>query len=406
MTTGILALIILAALLLQGLLALLMGVIRRRGQYPGMDVPSSRTPADATAWEGYREFIVVQRRYEDDAHSICSFRLAPADGRPLPDFRPGQFLTFKLDVEGAGTQIRCYSLSDRPHSDHYRISVQRVTAPVQRPDLPPGRVSNHFHAHVKVGSHLMLKAPSGHFHLIEEPPQPVVLIAGGIGITPMMSMLNALLEPGGGREVWLYYGVGDGSELIMGEHLRSLARTHAGFHLHLCFSRPRANDTEGVDFHHRGRVDLPLLRDTLMLGHYQFYVCGPRAMMESLVPGLQTLGVAAGDIHYESFGPASLGRARQAGGAGQPAGGALPTVTFSRSGRRVAWDAGAASILEFAEAQGVEVNSGCRAGSCGSCQTAIEKGEVEYSQTPDAEVAPGHCLLCISVPAGDLTLAL
>ena len=406
MTTGILALIILAALLLQVLLALLMGAVRRRGQQRGVDAPSSRTPDDATAWEGYREFIVVQRQYEDDAHSICSFRLAPADGRPLPDFRPGQFLTFKLDVAGAGTQIRCYSLSDRPHSDHYRISVKRVKAPVERPDLPPGRVSNHFHAHVKVGSRLMLKAPSGHFHLIADPPQPVVLIAGGIGITPMMSMLNALLEPGGGREVWLYYGVRDGSELIMGEHLRSLARTHAGFHLHLCFSRPRANDTEGVDFQHRGHIDLTLLRGTLKLGHYQFYVCGPRAMMESLVPGLQTLGVAAGDIHYESFGPASLGRAQQTVHAGQPAGGALPSVTFSRSGRRVAWDAGAASILEFAEAQGIEVNSGCRAGSCGSCQTAIDKGEVEYSQTPDAEVAPGHCLLCISVPRGDLTLAL
>ena len=80
------------------------------------------------------------------------------------------------------------------------------------------------------------------------------------------------------------------------------------------------------------------------------------------------------------------------------------TVTFSRSGKSLLWDFDADSLLEFSEANDIEVESGCRAGSCGTCQTAMKIGEVDYNQEPDADVAPGHCLLCISTPTSDLTL--
>jgi ferredoxin-NADP reductase len=233
-------------------------------------------------------------------------------------------------------------------------------------------------------------------------PLPMVLIAGGIGITPMLSMLNSVLQHGSDREVWLFYGVRNGGEQIMKGPLQALALTHANFHLHICYSAPREVEVEGVDYQHRGRVDLALLRNTLKMMRYQFYVCGPRAMMESIVPGLREWGVASGDIYYESFGPATL--TNHVTTAAQTTDATPISVTFSRSGKSIPWNPAAASLLEFAEANGVAVESGCRAGSCGSCLTAVQRGEVDYIQEPDADVAPGHCLLCISIPQGDLTL--
>ncbi len=123
--------------------------------------------------------------------------------------------------------------------------------------------------------------------------------------------------------------------------------------------------------------------------------------MESLVPGLEDWGVGSGDIYYESFGPASLIKHEKAA----PSATSQPiTVSFSRSGKSIPWDLAAGSLLEFAEANDIEVESGCRAGSCGSCQTEVKTGEVDYNQEPDADVVPGHCLLCISTPKSDLTL--
>jgi ferredoxin-NADP reductase len=188
----------------------------------------------------------------------------------------------------------------------------------------------------------------------------------------------------------------------MKEHLAELAMKHSNFHLHVCYSAPLEDDVEGVDYHHNGRVDVPLLRNTLDLMRYQFYVCGPKPMMESLIPGLEEWGVASGDIHYESFGPATLIKHEKPALAATDA--QTVNITFSRSGKSLTWEPAAGSLLEFAEANAVDVESGCRAGSCGSCQTALTAGEVEYSQQPDADIEPGHCLLCIATPKCDLVL--
>jgi hypothetical protein len=408
--------------LVQVTVAVLIGLYRRRRQYWNLDkrrseaqtLLESHTPAPSSAqpatndlsWEGFREFIVQRREFEDGNRSICSFYLVPVDGKPLPAFRPGQFLIFRLSVEGSVTHqpktvVRCYSISDAPRPDYYRISIKRIPAPADQSDAPPGLSSSFFHDHIQENNRLLVKAPSGHFHLIEDEPLPIVLIGGGIGITPMLSILNTVLEGEINREIWLYYGVGNGDEHIMKEHLQTLARTHDNFHLHVCYSNPNANDLEGVDYQHNGRASIPLLRTTLKLMRYQFYVCGPKPMMESLVPGLEDWGVDSDDIHYESFGPASLIKPEKVSlsATTQPV-----TVTFSRSGKSILWDSVADSLLEFAEANDIEVESGCRAGSCGSCQTAVKIGEVEYNQEPDADFLPGHCLLCISTPKFDLTL--
>ena len=187
----------------------------------------------------------------------------------------------------------------------------------------------------------------------------------------------------------------------MQEYLRRLEREHENFHLQLCFSNPFDNEKAGVDYQQRGRVDIPLLRSTLKLMRYQFYVCGPKPMMESLVPALEEWGVEPRDIYYESFGPATLIRHEKLKSiTAEPI-----TVTFGQSNRRIAWNPKLGSLLELAEESGISVESGCRAGSCGSCQTRLVSGEIDYQQQPDAEIEPGHCLLCISTPKSDITLA-
>lgn len=419
MTTATLAVLILAAILAQVAILALIGFYRRARQHRALPVHTTMTPTSAApatacsasaeplAWTGFREFSVQRRQMEDGNRTICSFYLVPLDALPLPAFRPGQFLTFRLSIADPVTHVtrnvvRCYSLSDAPRPDHYRITVKRVPAPIDRPDLQPGTSSNFLHDQVHEGDRLLVKAPSGHFHLMEDESLPLVLIGGGIGITPMLSILNTVLERGAQREIWLYYGVRNSAEHIMQAYLAELASAHRNFHLHVCYSAPQAGDVAGVDYQHNGRVDIPLLRNTLKLMRYQFYVCGPKPMMESLVPGLAEWGVAGEDIYYESFGPATLNKHEKPSPAAATT--QAVSITFRRSGKSLTWDPAAGSLLAFAEANAIDVESGCRAGSCGSCQTALTAGEVEYEQQPDADIEPGHCLLCIATPKCNLVL--
>jgi hypothetical protein len=327
---------------------------------------------------------------------------------------PGQFLTFQLDIPAplGGTQsvIRCYSLSDGPQSNRYRISVKRAPSPVGSTH-PAGASSNYFHDHVEVGSQLKVRAPAGHFH-IDRSDAPVVLIGGGIGITPMLSMLNWCLTEQPGREVWLFYGVRNRSELVMHTHLGDVAARYPNFHLHLCLSDPQVDELAGLQsasVHcHHNRVDVALLRRLLPLKPYHYYICGPTPMLQSLVPALEDWGVPDARIHFETFGPASIPRKNAAPAAratiqGDDAGAAV-AVTFARSGKQETWKPGMGSLLDFAEARGISVSSGCRAGGCGSCQTPIRSGEVAYTQAPDFDPEPGSCLLCVCTPKTAVTL--
>ena len=214
MNTASLALLIAALILAQVGAALMLGLYRRqldlrapqsrvrngaaqpqptqrvdRRQVAPQTVTDPAAPGPATgAWSGYRDFVVQHRVVEDANGAVCSFYLAPADGHPLPSYAPGQYLTFTLQVpDPAGGPprdvVRCYSLSDRPHPERYRITVKRVPAPPTRPDLPAGVASNHLHDRIVEGARLSVRAPTGHFHLVDG-RLPIVLIAGGIGITP------------------------------------------------------------------------------------------------------------------------------------------------------------------------------------------------------------------------------
>ncbi len=349
--------------------------------------------------------ILLPRSKHEVAHvpQICSFRLIPHDGKPLPMFQPGQYLTFQLRIpEVEKPTIRCYSLSDCSHPDHYRVTIKRVPPPRDRPDLRGGLSSSFFHDQVLEGDILDVQAPRGGFCLDLEKETPVVLIGGGIGVTPVLSMLNAIVGSGSKRETWFFYGVRNRAEHVMREHLNRIARENENVCINICYSAPDSGDIAGRDDIHGERVTVELLKRVLPSNNFEFFVCGPPAMMTQLTEDLKAWGVPEARIHYEAFGPATVKRVTRA--AVPVTNGAGLKVTFARSGVECAWDPAAASLLDFASAKGVRIDSGCRAGNCGTCVTAVRAGQFSYRIQPGAPVSPGTCLTCISIPKGDLVL--
>jgi uncharacterized protein len=353
------------------------------------------------AWSGFRKFKVVSKVPE--TNDITSFYLAPHDGKELPGFLPGQFLTFQITLPSQPQPvIRCYSLSDSPyHPDRYRVSIKRVPAPRDNPSAAPGLVSGYFHDSLNENDIVDVKAPSGHFYLAMTKKTPVVLLAGGVGITPVLSMLNAITEIGSQREVWFFLGVRNKKEHVMKEHLEMVAKEHENVHLRVFYSAPAETDVLNEDYHVKGRVNVENFKPILPSSNFDFYICAPPPMVKDLRTDLADWGVPNKNIHFEAFGPATVKKCKA--DAGQ-ASNVKINIQFEKSGKTVAWDAKAASLLDFAEANGIPIDSGCRAGNCGTCLTAIKSGEVELVGEPGSEPESGSCLACISVPKENMTL--
>ena len=335
--------------------------------------------AGAPAWAGFRSFRVRSKIVEADR--VASFFLEPSDGVELPPHRPGQFITMRVPIPGAPRPVvRSYSISDRPAGDTYRITVKDVE----------GLVSGHLHRHIGVGNELELKAPAGVFTLeADAGERPVVLVAGGIGITPLLAMLNGLVATGSVRPVWLFYGLRNEQEHVFRDWLSGIADEHENVSIETRYS-------ESGD-----RVTVDLLRERLPSSDCDFYVCGPPAMMGAITEGLDGWGVPAEQIHFEAFGPATVKRSATDSGT-QPACGY--EVDFARSNIADIWTRCESPLLELAEENGVEIEFGCRAGSCGTCTTVLLSGSVDYLHRPGAPLAEGEILPCIAIPTSDVVL--
>jgi hypothetical protein len=362
---------------------------------------------EAKAWEGWRKFEVKRKAVE--ARDVCSFYLHAHDKQKLPRFAPGQYLTFQLNIPGqAKSVVRCYSLSDAPMDEYYRVTIKRVPAPKDKPGLPPGLSSNFFHEGIKEGDILDVKAPHGGFYLDVNSNSPVVLIGGGIGITPVLSMLNAVaaISASGGpkRETWFFLGVRDSSEHAFKEHLERIARELDHVKLHVCYSSPGAQDQQGRDYQHAERVSVDLFKRLLPSNNYDYYLCGPGPFMQSITEGLEQWGVPGEKVHFEAFGPASVKKVVATTAPTAAPGEQAFEIVFARSDKRAAWSGACGSILELAEASGVRIDSGCRAGNCGTCITAIKSGKVKYPKQPGIQPEAGTCLACVCVPEGPVVL--
>lgn len=354
---------------------------------------------ERSAWRSLRVAAI-----QNESETIRSFTFAPTDDLPLPSFEPGQFLTIRVQPDGQQPLTRTYTVSSAPDDEGYRISVKRE---------PGGVVSNHVHDRLAVGDRVEVKAPKGRFVFDARAARPAVLFAGGVGITPMMSMVrNVLNDPQNQRPLTVFYAAQTTGQRAFHAELRRAEEVSGGRIRYLSvIGRPEEGDRTGVDFHAEGRISPDLIRETLALDDYEFFLCGPPGFMQAVYDMLLGLGVRDERVFAEGFGPAALKRRLDVGTKAfvpEPEAQSA-TVTFAASRKAVEWKAGGATLLELAEAQGLTPPFSCRGGSCGSCLTRRIAGKVAYRTPPVADHSDDDILLCCAVPAegtGELKLDL
>ncbi|WNB91179.1 NO-inducible flavohemoprotein [Bacillus sp. NEB1478] len=249
-------------------------------------------------WEDFRPFVVADKVEESTV--ITSFYLKPQDGKEIADFKAGQYISVRMEIPGEeNTHIRQYSLSDAPGKDYYRISVKKE-AGMESPD---GIVSNYLHNGVKTGDVLFLSAPAGDFYLDNEVERPLVLLSGGVGLTPMVSMLKTASERQPDREVTFIHAAINGKLHALRDEVLSVTAKSDHITSYFVYEKPEEND-EGYE--KSGYVDMDWLRDVLPINKdAEYYFCGPLPFMRAVYHALLDLNVPEGRIHFEFFGPAS-----------------------------------------------------------------------------------------------------
>lgn len=337
---------------------------------------------------------------------ITSFLLRPAQGES-PEFCPGEYLILELPAGPEAAMIRReYSISGRIGGD-LRITVKREPAAA---GYGPGAGSTYLHDQVSVGDSLRVAGPFGQFLLDRSATRPVVLLSGGVGLTPMVAMAHELAASG--RRCHFIHACEDGSVHAMAQEIRDLASRAPQILPHFCYRLPRHQDRPGQDYDSTGFLSAGTLQHLLPLDDYEVYLCGPGPFMQALYAIITDLGIRDDRIRYEFFGPATLLR-REVKGANLPppaliSQGDSPVamVHFAKSGLSAPWDSGLGNLLEFAEEQGLMPDYSCRAGTCESCKTKVISGETDYLFEPFDKPPEGQILLCCSVPRGDVTLDL
>jgi len=345
------------------------------------------------AWPGFRSLRVID--IQTESRDVFSLSLASVDGAPLPSWLPGQSITLRLQSSGDHPPlIRSYSLSNRPGSETFRISVKQE---------PHGAAGEYLRDQVRIGDSLDVAAPRGTFFL-NESDGPVVLLSAGVGVTPVLSMLHALVQMHSTREVWWLHGARDGSEHPFALEARALLARLAHSRSEIAYSRPAVNDHQGVEYAIRGRLSADLINNLELPRDADAYLCGPVSFMADLRAALAGYGLDPARIHIETFGAeAALTPGIAASSSKlphQPVGppGRGPEVSFARSAITAQWASQYGSVLGLAEACDVPARWSCRTGVCHTCETALLSGAVSYDPEPLEPPADGNVLICSAQP--------
>jgi glycine betaine catabolism B len=366
----------------------------RRAAAKGARTAAPPPPAKPRAWSG--ELRVA--RVFDETADVRTFRLVPVDGGPVPfTHQPGQYLTLSLDVDGRRAS-RSYTIASPPSRNGYvEISVKRVA---------DGRVSPHVHAQLREGTTVKVSAPGGRFYFSGAGVDRVLLLAGGVGITPIMAMARDLTDRGWPGRIHLVFSVRTPADIIFADELTHLARRFPN--LRLCLVATQADDTwTGA----RGHVNADLLRREVPdLATTPVYLCGPQPMMDAMTTLLRGLGVPADAIHTEAFAPAPEATAAEPTMLAAPAARASAdrpvAIRFQRAGRH-AEVSDDRTVLEAGEACGLDLPFECRAGVCGQCKLRVVSGQVDHGDAQAlsaADRARGLILTCQARPLTDVVI--
>ncbi|MDX3387161.1 2Fe-2S iron-sulfur cluster-binding protein [Streptomyces niveiscabiei] len=362
---------------------------RRRGFPRRRPADDRRGPADdggtkdAGTGNPLREVRVTEVRRETP--TAVTLVLEDAGRTPGPfDFRPGQFFTLVADIDGRPVR-RAYSASSAPGAARLEVTVKHIDG---------GRFSTHVHRSLRAGDRLAVRGPSGSFHTGTQPPDQIVLVAAGSGVTPMMSMIRARLADRPGRDrIALLYSSRSTDEIIFADELTRLAKDHPGrlSVTHVLTRRDGRLDADGI---RRWITGLAPARDA----HY--YTCGPEPLMDAVQDVLAGLGVPAERVHRERF----------ASGAGTGTTVTAPReMTVEEDGHAVgtAVVEPGQTLLDAGLAAGLPMPYSCTVGNCGDCMVRLRSGDVTHNEpnclTPQQQ-ADGYVLTCVSCPLSKVTL--
>jgi ferredoxin-NADP reductase len=320
---------------------------------------------------------------------VKTFRFRHPEGGEIPfDYLPGQFLTLHLELQGIPTK-RSYTISSTPTwRDRIEITVKREDH---------GLVSRWLHDELRVGDQVEVEAPNGTFFFRGEEAKSVVLIGGGVGITPMMSVTRYLTETGWSGKVHLILGFRAPRDFIFREELAALQARNANLRVTVAMSRPGDEPWFGVV----SRIDAALLSSTVPdLASTRAHICGPPSMMEAVKVALIGLGLPEAQIKTEAFGTIKRDPTAKSTASTEIAG----KVVFQTSDTTAPVPVGV-TILDAAEVVGVFIDNACRSGTCGSCRVKLLSGSVKMG-VEDAltreDKAEGYILACQAKIRGDV----
>jgi len=248
------------------------------------------------SWLGWRNFKIAKKVVESD--EITSFYLAPVDGGDLPNYEAGQYISVRVFVPELNLrQPRQYTLSTSPQADYLRISVKREDA---KGELAEGWVSNTLHS-LAEGSEIEVSAPTGNFYLIDSKKRNV-FISGGVGLTPMIAMLNQLVTLDMPQPVTFIHACRSSQVHAMKQHIHDLKAKFPRLSTFTAYEFPHDGDVFGVDYEAAGRLDLGSMDAALLPTTADYYLCGPMPFMAEQHKALVARGIPAENIHSEAFG--------------------------------------------------------------------------------------------------------
>lgn len=379
---------------------------RNQAQLARLEAQMNLCEKDQLLWK-VLQVVEVDRESQD----CCSFYLSDPNGQALASFLPGQYIMVRPALAGRFQATRCYSISSAPDPSFWRITVKRQDCSPTDPGSTAQRgLSGWLHDTIRPGDFLLASRPLGEFVLDENSQRARVMIAAGIGVTPLASMLRRSLETAEHIPLHLYFQARNPRCWPLGKTLHSWQAGHGHFHVTSCFSQTDEDELCQLRNRVTGRILGGYLSGSQICQEVRsvpgaevnqqpdFYLCGPDAWMRKIRGELHNCGVDAGRLHWESFCAAAPMELPQ------PELFRPCSVRFDRSQLAVQWDDPQQTIWELARQSGVNIPGGCLTGVCGTCRTKVLSGEVEYVRAPRSPAKQGECFACVARPSSELVL--
>ncbi|MEL4896261.1 FAD-binding oxidoreductase [Crocosphaera sp. Alani8] len=397
------------------------------------DSPSQISTLGGINWWNKGKITVRCVNIIEDTKDVKTFRFT-GTSPTLFNYKPGQFITLNLNINDKKIK-RSYSISSTPSRPHtLEITVKRVPAPTDFPDAPPGLVSNWLHDNLKVGDEITVTGPSGKFTCVDNNATKLLFISAGSGITPMMSMSRWALDTVANRDITFVHSARSPRDIIYRQELETLAANHSNFHLALTMTRQTTGDPWWGFQGRLNEVLLPAICPDFK--ERVIYVCGPDSFMKGVKKLVEGLGFPMENYNQESFGGSNKKRSPSS----EEKNNNSPVVTtpnnttnnghsvatetvtepvvvpnsnesypvvFAKSGKEVLCDA-QMSLLELAEEEMIDLDSGCRSGACGSCKVKKLEGDIRYEGDADGldedDTEEGYILACIAYSQGKVVI--